>query len=430
MRPAGALRGFAALTFTISEQTGNIPTFTTGAAHLEAIVQCEWGSPLQEAALGKPATGADQIYGSSSGQLAVSYTANLGVSQAGATRSWLTELVFNGALEVRNLVSWPSSLQAPPADPSQDNMFVLPAAHPSGSTLPPLHHARHTARILFNQHAVATSDPGWPFAFSSDSHTFFEVAAGAVWQPLVVVEHQIVNIAEDTGGALATIGGEMRWTAAQEVRFCGPATFCSFLTELYSDLSVVAFLPQIGSNIAAWTESTLWFCDSGYHTAALLQELADPDNQNANAALNDDKLGPLMIVEASAHSLVRTPPASGLLPDPAPTNLQYLPFGTQQALLAPPVGNTLVPTSADFPPWLVVSLPFVGRMQSRDLDGVTATPAGASLVRVDPILQIDRARAPARDRFRHCRSISPRGPTRPTSRCRPPSLTCRANGSW
>jgi hypothetical protein len=105
------------------------------------------------------------------------------------------------------------------------------------------------------------------------------------------------------------------------------------------------------------------------------------------------KLASAMVVEASVSALVRVETVAGH----GLSDLQYLPVGTPKALLSSP--GDFEASKDDDHSWFLVSLPLLGRLQPEANDGLPpspggapATQTGASLLQIDPIVQIDRAR--------------------------------------
>ena len=71
------VQGCAALTFTIAEKAVSSPSFSAGAGYFDAIFLCRWGAPLQDSTPWTPLQSFRRIYGSSAGELAISYAMNL-----------------------------------------------------------------------------------------------------------------------------------------------------------------------------------------------------------------------------------------------------------------------------------------------------------------------------------------------------------------
>ena len=107
----------------------------------KSFSRCEWGKSLQEPGSGPLSVEPfyDPCAGSISAGLAYYYSDN----------RWTESLLLNGLLEVRSLVSWP--LQGPELETNLT--FQIPAVRGPGAQAP-LHHARHTIRILFDQHEI------------------------------------------------------------------------------------------------------------------------------------------------------------------------------------------------------------------------------------------------------------------------------------
>ncbi|MDX1982939.1 MAG: hypothetical protein SFV51_21900 [Bryobacteraceae bacterium] len=297
--------GFAALTFDVIP--GNLASgFVLRTAFVEALIHCDWGASLQE-----PGEESDErIFGSSAGNISFGYTAELRPDSV-----WSENLLLNGMLEVKNLVSWPQAMGWDPAS----RTLTLPAAGEQTS----LPHIRHTMRVLFNQHPA----PG-DLLTAGQGRIVFNLKG--TWQFLAVVEHQLAGIGADPK--------DHRWTALQEVRIATPAAFEAFLGT-----------------------------DAGYMRPDLRQALI-------GELPAGDKM---LLVEASAPHWIRQKPIGTA----APTTLQFLPGGNQQAILSTPE-DFHSNSSRD---WLLLRTPFLGRLQDKDSD------TAAGLFQSDPIRRLQAA---------------------------------------
>jgi hypothetical protein len=158
------------------------------------------------------------------------------------------------------------------------------------------------------------------------------------------------------------------------VRLLTPGALRGFLQGLYDpalrSLDQVAGLAPLGA------------AGEGYFVpelrAALLRELDQRATQ-----------GPCLLVEASAPHWVRRT----ALADVRPTTPQYLPGGSQHAILSGPDDYLpAAPLSPDSE-WLLLTTPLLGRIQPPAVDGLEAgtesEPAGP--LAVDPVLALRRA---------------------------------------
>ncbi len=348
-----AAPGFAAVTFRATAQPGGLPKLKLTSAFVEALLVAHWGRSLQDA---RPTRTADaaELYGSSSGDLVVGYTSRLQGAE------WEEKFLLNGMLTTTNLVSWPQQLSYDAANAR----VTLPAARVTGA--PPLTHVRHTIRVLLNQHELpATTLTG------AQGPLLFNFAPGQSWQPLAVVEHQLVEVTPAANGNGGTLGRESRWTAVQEVRLFAPQRAAQLLRAM-ADLKTT---DPAGEGI-----NPLGSVTAGYLGTGL-------------SALLDGTTGPLeslpvdtLVVEASAQHLIRLVPAA----ESVATTLQFLPTGSQGALLSSPADYA--PTDPTDPRWLLLTTPFVGRLQdnARDLAQPSASP-----LQTDPVLLISRLRTTA-----------------------------------
>jgi hypothetical protein len=375
-------RGFAVMSFAaaesaITEQGTSTPAFALRSGFVEMILPCDWGRQLQDAALPE----AERVFGSSAGRLYAGYTLRAS-RNAGDALVWTPALLLNGFLEVKNLVSWPLAMRTPDRAPGA--AFVLPASR-GGASLPALDHTRHTMRVLLNQHEVP---PG--LLTAGAGQLLFDFASDRAWQFLAVVEHQLIDVRLDNARADATtpasLANDRRWTAVQEVRLLKPAKFAAFLGELKSGNFVTLNPASTTTNATNDTSALdLLGVAHGTHRESLLNHLiANPARGQRNEF---DRLEQSLIVEAGAPHWIRVGEnTSGQF-----SNLQYLPRGTQRAILSVP-DDFASPSDTDRP-WLLLSMPFLGRLQAREKD--TEVAVQNSFLQADPIVQIDRMRRDA-----------------------------------
>ena len=323
----------------------SLPSFQVATAFLEALIQCSWGSFLQSPA--SPGPTFSQVFGSSAGEIAFGYT--LQVNNGVPSESSL----FNGVLEVKNLISWPRAM----AFDSQAATLTLPAAGTA------LNHTRHSMRVLLNQHTI-----GQDLLKAGTGDILFVIDPAKTWQFLAVVEHQLIDVAPQSLTANSFTGqltNDVRWTAVQEVRLLSPSAFQVFLASLDGE---AAGDPSGGLVRRA----------SGYLQPELRAALND-----ALAALGSD----ILIVEASAAHWIASRSAGA----PPAITLQFLPNGCQQAIPSSP---------ADYSPdlslgvrWMPVATPFLGRLQPVDPD---AGLPQANLLQVDPVVRLGVTSPPDR----------------------------------
>ncbi|MGI5207638.1 LamG-like jellyroll fold domain-containing protein [Spirillospora sp. CA-108201] len=350
-----AAPGFATVTFRATARPDDVPKLSLTGAFVEALLVAHWGRSLHDRGPGASADAAE-LYGSSAGDLVVGYTSRLEGSD------WQEGFLLNGMLTATNLVSWPQQLGYDAANAR----ITLPAARAAGA--PPLTHLRHTIRVLLNQHEL----PGSALTGAAGP-LLFTFAQGQSWQTLALVEHQLAEVTPAADGSGGTLGREVRWTAVQEVRLLAPQRAAQFLRAM---ATLKTTDPVEGV-------SPLGGVSSGYLGSGLSALLAD-----SGAAL--DSLPPdTLLVEASAHHLVGLAPTG----ESVATTLQYLPTGSQGALLSSPADYA--PSDPTDPRWLLLTMPFLGRLQDTARDLAQPAAGQPSPLQVDPLLLIARLRASA-----------------------------------
>lgn len=248
--------------------------------------------------------------------------------------------------------------------------FTLPATKSSAPLA--LDHLRHTMRVLFNQHPVPAN-----LLKAGTGERLFDFAAGASWQLLAVVEHQLIEVrvnSQPQSLVPAAVAGDRRWTAVQEVRLLHPEKLSAFLLELQAGTNgngPVTIDPERDT-----TASPLTSVNQGFHRQALLSQMRD--------SLARFEKNEVLMVEASAPHWIRT----GENTIGQFTNLQYLPRGTQRAILSVP-SDFASPNEFE-KPWLLLAMPFLGRLQDHGKDNEIADPD--SHLRVDPLLVLNKLR--------------------------------------
>lgn len=271
----------------------------------------------------------------------------------------------------------------------------MPAALQAGR--PRMNHLRHTIRILLNQHEVPADALG-----PGSERLLFDFGDSA-WQFLAVVEHQLVNVTMGEGllGApvVTAVEGDRRWTTVQEVRFAGPKKFAQFLTyflgkKVFTANAATDFNPPQDSSDDLGKLEYVRLADNkvsaGFQRLDILGLLLDKRNGSQKNEL--DRLSGTLLVEASApHWLL---PGAG---QPREfTNLQYLPDGVQRAILSQPGDYALrrrAPGAQPPPAWLLLALPFVGRLQKEGNDRLDAKFADEdSFLQVDPVWYVSNRR--------------------------------------
>jgi hypothetical protein len=355
LQPVKNAPGFAALTFAARANPDSVPDLQLTSAFMEALLFCRWPEAADKSearALQDRAGGGatkTQVFGSSAGDLAVGYTTQL---QAG---TWQESLLLNGFLEVKNLVSWPTELIHPPTDPTEPNTLIVPPLPEAGE----LEHTRHTVRILFNQHQVPAED----LLLSPSEKLFFSLAQP--WQFLAVVEHQLVDVKPADDWEHMTTSNDRRWTTLQEVRLVAPPSFLEFLEKNRDD-------GQISKGLDL---------DYGYLAGSLPALL--------HAAL-DGLPDTTLIVEASAPHWVHQEP----LTTDRMTTLHFLPNGSQHGILSDP--GDYAPSDPGEPKWLLLPMPFLGRLQDAEAD-FPPENGSVNALQVDPILLLRSQGASAPD---------------------------------
>ena len=350
----GESSGFAAITFSTHNKTDNgfnIPVFKIESAAVEALLFCQWNEFFQTSKTSKDAN-KKQTFGSSAGDLVFGYTGE----QVG--EKWQEFFLLNGFIEVKNLISWSTEMRVD----KNETTLILPAARQE--ELPQLNHIRHTIRIMFNQHRIL------PEMLSTAIGNSLLFNLNKPWQFLAVVEQQLIEVKPKTNqqGSIEIIelGRDHRWTVVQEVRLMTPSAF-KYLLEDASHQSTLSPNGEI-SPLKDFTE--------GYF-GPLMETL---DSELAKLTPNT------LIVEASAPHWIRQTRHENT----NPTNIQFLPNCTQQAILLNNIDEYAFFNPAK-PEWLLLLTPFLGRLQADELDGLDKINPD-SLLQVDNILLLEHYR--------------------------------------
>ena len=356
LAPGGSAPGFAAVTFTATESRGSVPDLRLASAFVEALLSCRWSEGLQDRIFeeSKAQVTQEQVFASSAGNLVLGYTTQLRDGQ------WEESLLLNGVLEVKNLISWPAEWTSPGATPEAE-LVLLPI--PADGQI---HHSRHTIRVLFNQHQV----PEENLVTSPDPDLLFNLHADRPWQFLAVVEHQLVDIGPQSEDQALAASSDRRWTTLQEVRLVRPHRFRAFLAD-HADHRTTAPIPDDNGFPTS--------LDYGYWDDTVRTEMMEVLN-----TLPDS----MLLVEASAPHWIHGQPLS----DVQTTTLQFLPNGSQHGALSRP--EDYVPSDPADPEWLLLPMPFVGRLQAAAHD-VLPEEGGGSALQADPVLHLQQQGAAA-----------------------------------
>jgi hypothetical protein len=347
--------GAAILSFTAVEQPDSFPDLVLNTGFAETVLQSQWGEYLQ-AIVDKAETNdnisplipLDPIFSSSAGDMTFAYSVNW-LENSGSEYSWEETLLLNGFIEVRNLISWPADITYD----DNNSTLTLPAI----SSVDQLSHLRHSLRILFNQHEIPSS----LFVYGNTvecSDLLFHLASGQTWQFLAVTEHYLAKVTPDDEFQLFAISHQNFWSTLQEVRVFHPYSFKEFL------LKNRAFTPDPAQGLIPLSQSEGYFHQTWFETLT---------NSTGSGSL--ERLpGNGLLIDASTPSWLRIAAAENasqnkLWPS---TTLQYLPTGTQRAILSNPEDYlTVEPGIRD---WLLLTLPFFGRLQNPDNDGLGISP--------------------------------------------------------
>lgn len=346
--------GFASAAFRVFTAANDVPTLHLTSSFVEALIRCRWGEFLQ-APPGASSDALNRICGSSAGDLVFGYT---GESQEAV---WDEQYLLNGYLEVKDLVSWPMGMSVDAAGVR----LTVPAARSSAS----LDHFRHTIRILFDQHEIP---PG--VLETAEGDLVFRLAPQRGWHFLAVVEHQLVDVLPGSSFTAPVVQNDRRWVTVQEVAFLSPASVKANLLAIRND-TLRLQLPAGGTGLVG---------DASYGLvgAGIRAQLAE----GATPALDALPAGTILVETSAVHWIKDL-----ALPRSPATAFQYLPMGAQLAVLSS--RDDYKPTDPRDPAWVLLQMPFIGRLQDRANDAITPPPAAPALLQIDPVLDLHRRKA-------------------------------------
>lgn len=405
--------GFLALTFVAQSPSATangirIPPLRLTSAFTETLLAAQWGvfRQRQPGEAVAAAEQAQQLFGSSAGEIFIGYTAQWMATDEEPDLDggrWSESFLLNGFLEVTNLISWPAHMRFDEAA----KQLTLPAIATDGA----LAHLRHTIRILLNQHDLPAHLLMHAERAADTVPVLFTLSSEEAWQFLAVVEHQLleVHLAAPTDAGdeqpvptpTATYPWEHRWTALQEVRLLAPSRYSAFLADDGTQV-----IDPVAGIAPRWT---LY----GHYQSSWVKRLTDASSPDALQHL----AAGVILVEASAPHWLRTKSVETLLaetmqettgntstaaivlPTLSGTTLQFLPNGSQAAILSGL--DDFGPSAPIAPEWQLLTMPFLGRLQDLQLDGIRTTPVGEPMtadataktvhpLHVDPLLQLWR----------------------------------------
>ena len=328
--------GFVCLTFKAIrparalDQIETIPELTLQNAFAEALIACQWGDESND-------------FASSGGALTLGYTLTFDAGRDDATAgTWIPSLVMNGFMNITNLIS------SPHATKDAEGNFRRPGIGNDND----LSHTRHHIRVMFNQHLMPTEI----LQGASDAGLVFDFAEGQSWQFLAVVEHQLLDI--HMADEEERTDNDRRWTALQEVRLFGSDTALLHLNDMEGH-----------AGLAPAREPSVLQAGAFGSLRPLVREAL------IEAVTETMEVSNFLIVEASAPHWIRKQPVI----DTDMTPLQFLPQGSQEALLSAP-DDFLPSVDPAAPQWLLFNTLFLGRLQD---DSAGRTDA----FQLDPVLQ-------------------------------------------
>ncbi len=191
--------GFAAFTFKPRPVEDGIPELALETGFLEMVFSISWNEFIQ----GESGFSRESIFTDAAGELTIGYTAEF------KNGDWHSQILLNGYLEVKNLISWPASLSFDPAT----HLLAIPDIANDEADLS---HLRHTLRILLNQHQFPAELLEIGTGRGTDQ-LLFNLKKNKTWQFLAVAEHQIIKV--NLNGETATDEEEFRWVSLQEIRW-------------------------------------------------------------------------------------------------------------------------------------------------------------------------------------------------------------------
>ena len=334
------------------------PKFSLRSGYSDLLFDCQWGELLQQPAVS--AEGEDRalptfdaVLGSSAGRVLAEYHMVLKLESTGDKWPW--ELITSGAVEIKNLISWPADLSLSAA---------LKCTIPAAGTRP-WDHWRHTLNILLSEHRLNET----LLVGSSDDNCFLQLRQGTIWTIPAVVEHQLVKLTANSvdGTTTATItsaNDEVRWTVAQEVRFCDPHAVYEHLKNVFIH-NVLD--PTRSITPPQWLVNSSWVSAQGIHSEVLLRELNAIATTSPAPTLKPfiqtrlNELGNTMLIDATLPLFVRRESAANQSGTPLLSTSSGDVFG-RLAVLS---DFSHQPEPVDNNQWLFMMVPFLGRMQSR-----------------------------------------------------------------
>jgi hypothetical protein len=383
--------GYAAVSFeaqrrTVADWRMRPPQFVKVVGASEILFRCDWGKSLQEIDRSQPNVDfelTERAFSSSAGSVSIGMLSTIASKSDATSEADITQqLMLNGMLEVKNLVSWPAPELT---ETAPDNLLYTLPTHAAD-----LNHWRHTARILLNQLELSEAQFG-PCSVpnAGESPTLFGMPSGQVdededdsvnvVQFVAVVEHQLapLNVAlpdePDAAPKVEAAEHEFRWSVAQEVRFAHPAALRAFWENFVPETP-----PEVGDRATADMARDnrglivpVGRATTGWLRTELLSELIGPDGLEAM----DDATA---VVEMSVafHLLRRgkTAVENSQMGDFA--DVQVLPGQIDRAI--PADLSDLIPMGRfeeehDPEKWSLVVLPCIGRMQPAERDGLDMT---------------------------------------------------------
>jgi hypothetical protein len=436
--------GFAVLSFSAVPKEP-VPDLCTESAFLEALLSFQWGASLQSGAA-EPERSPEEVFGSSAGDLAVGYTSNWQPSKG----QWQDSFLLNGFVEVKNLISWPEELVATNPQKTEWRVPAAPSLNHLRHTVRILFNQHHlpgkllrigAGPLLYNLH----DDVVWQFLAVvehqsalvkgvsdlqvSQDHRWTTMQEVRVFTPpgfkealrdshaLVPVSPAYVAVTDPPLDEDTTEGSKMRlllrwrgdlpkdpWTVVQYGGGEGPEDlFWKFKISKEGEHKTEEWVhaKQLGAGPLRWV------IYDGEPPGGKRLAVSDPfhfpqagKRRTITVTVSPwlgaelDQMGGALIVEASAAHWINQDPVNRTNGSTLePTVLQYLPTGSQLAILSNP--DDYPPTNPHDPQWLLLTMPFLGRLQPGERDGLAGSSQADMPLRVDPILCLQRQVQPS-----------------------------------
>ncbi|MEL4897673.1 LamG domain-containing protein [Crocosphaera sp. Alani8] len=315
-------------------------------------------------------------FNSKEGFVAAALIKYFSVQSEGDFSNWNDDYIFALGNEITEDRGWLGSYYLVAIYDRALSKDEIEQNYQAGYLLPinPLNHIRHTSKILFNQHQIPANS-----LFAGTNDHLFNFRPLLSWSFLAVVEHQLINVLPDFQSGKLELKNDRRWTNVQRIEIATPNQLRKKIRLINQD-----------SIRNPMIESKKIEINFDYLFSQVRSSLTEGEN-SALAKLPNN----ILLIEATTPIWINQEALNKIQ---SPISLQFLPNGNQKAIISSLQDYQSSNSNPTEPKWLMLIMPFLGRLQSENEDRTEVDIDNALVntlnpLQVDPILHLEYLRA-------------------------------------